>query len=73
MGWWCNGSMPVSKTVDLGSNPSLPAQKKFLFLRTKVLHELSFAFKIVHKKIVNLIFWKIFDIIYIENEREVRV
>ena len=25
IGWWCNGSIAVSKTVDLGSNPSRPA------------------------------------------------
>ena len=26
IGVWCNGSMPVSKTVDGGSNPSAPAK-----------------------------------------------
>ena len=24
MGWWCNGNMGLSKSFDLGSNPSLP-------------------------------------------------
>lgn len=27
IGAWCNGSMPVSKTVDGGSNPSAPANQ----------------------------------------------
>ena len=26
---WCNGSIGVSKTLDLGSNPNVPAKKKW--------------------------------------------
>ena len=34
-GVWCNGSMPVSKTVDGGSNPSTPAKISFLIFIKK--------------------------------------
>ena len=39
IGVWCNGSMPVSKTVDGGSNPSTPANyvRKIFFDFLKIL------------------------------------
>lgn len=34
IGVWCNGSIPVSKTVDGGSNPSAPARGLQLYPKT---------------------------------------
>lgn len=37
MGPWCNGSMPVSKTVDGGSNPSGPARKHNIYVNAETI------------------------------------
>ena len=41
MGVWCNGSIPVSKTVGQGSNPCAPATNnlEFFILKGKILYD----------------------------------
>ena len=51
-GAWCNGSIPVSKTVDVSSNLAAPAKRKH-----KKMNSITTYFREAYDELMNKVTW----------------